>query len=1051
VFAEVSLPLEHQVQAAGYGVHPALLDACLHGALLDRVDQDADRPALPFAWSGVELFATGAFAARVRIAPDGDGGVTVRVADAAGRPLAAVDTLEMRDLPAPQAASGVGRWPEGLYRIDWRPLADGAAGATNGAAGNAAAGGFRVLDADAPDLAGLGDPVPPAVLVPVPGGSVEEAVTGALDLVRRWLADDRFADARLVFALAGDEPAQAAVGGLVRTAQTEHPGRFVLAHVSGDPEYRATAEAVAASDEPEIRVAGGRVTVPRLARPARGALSLPAEGPWRVDVAPEGSQDIVAAVPAPEAVAPLPAGHVRVAMGAAGLNFRDVIVSLGMVPGLEGVGPEGAGTVVETGPGVTGLAVGDRVMGLLPHAMAPVAVADARTVTRMPAGWTFEQGASVPVAFLTAWIGLIDEGRLARGERILIHAATGGLGLAALQLARHVGAEVFATASPAKHHLLRELGLDEDHIASSRDLGFRDRFLAATGGEGMDVVMNSLAGEFTDASLELLPRGGRFVEMGKTDVRAPEAVAANRPGVTYLYFDLLSEGPDRVRGALDVIAGLLTDGTLRPPRIETFDLHRAPEAFDTMRNAGHLGKIVLTLPRRLDPSRTVLITGGTGTLGGLLARHLVTEHGVRHLVLASRRGSAADGAAELAAELGALGAEVSVAACDAGDREALRKLLAGIPSEHSVGTVIHAAGLLDDATVEALTAERTLRVLRAKVRAAEYLDELTDGLDLDAFVLFSSVAGVLGTAGQANYAAANAALDAVARRRRLRGRPAVSLAWGLWRRASGMTGHLAGQDVGRLARTGVAPLDSADGLALFDAALAIGAPALVAARLDMPGLREQAAAGELPAVFRGLVGAGRRQTSAAAAGTAAGGTGGDETALERQLADASPEERERVLLGLVRSHAALVLRHGTARDIAPNRPFREVGFDSLTVVELRNRLNAATGLRLPSTVIFRHPTPALLTSRLHADLFPAGEGSGAPSPADVLGDLDRLRTTLLGIPDGDGAREAAAERLRELLGELDATGAGGLAEDPDLMPATDDEMFALIDKELGIE
>ncbi|WBB61306.1 SDR family NAD(P)-dependent oxidoreductase [Streptomyces sp. WMMC500] len=984
LFAEVSLPSGPAggppSAVAGYGIHPALLDACLHGALLGRIEERAARPALPFAWSGVELFATGATAARVHVVPNGEGTFALHVADATGRPLAAVDSLTLRESTADAAARAEdsGR----LYRIRSRPVPP-ASPAASGLPGPPC-----VLDERAPLLAALADPVPATVIAPVPdAGTAEDAASRALGLVQEWLADERFAGSRLAFAVTGEGPAQAAVAGLVRTARTEHPGRFALAHVTDDPGYRATAAALAGPDEPEIRVVAGQVAVPRLASAAGRLPTPPADEVWRIDAAVRGTLDGLAAVPAPEAAGPLPEGHVRIAMGAAGLNFRDVLVALDMYPGQGDLGVEGAGTVTAVGPGVTRPAVGDRVLGLVRGALGPVAVADARTLVRMPEGWTFAQGAAVPVGYLTAWMGLVDGAGLARGERVLVHTATGGLGLAALHVARHVGAEVFATAAPAKQHLLRRLGLDEDHIASSRDLDFRRRFRDATGGAGMDVVLHTLAGEFTDASLDLLPRGGRFVELGKTDVRDADAVAADRPGVVYRPFDLLAEDPGRVGDVLCRLVGLFAAGTLPPPPITSWDIREAPDAFETLKDAGHLGKAVLTLPRRLDPDRTVLVTGGTGTLGRLLARHLVTRHGIRHLLLAGRRGLGADGAEAFAAELTGLGAQVHVAACDVGDRRALGDLLAAVPADRPLGAVVHAAGTLDDGVVETLTPARLARVLRAKTQAAQHLDELTAGLDLDAFVLFSSVAGLLGTAGQANYAAANATLDALARRRRSRGLPAVSLAWGLWREAGGMTGHLHERDVQRLADAGVAPLDSAAGLALFDAALTGGEPVQVAARLDLPGLRRQAAAGELPALFRGLVGTVRPR---AAAGRPAGEPGADDGALARQLAGAPPEERRRVLLGLVRSQAATVLRHGTAQEIVPDRPFRELGFDSLTAVELRNRLTAAAGVRLPSTVVFRHPTPAELADRIHTELFPPGPEHAASTPTTRT---DGLTTT----------------------------------------------------------
>ncbi|MGH8794135.1 MAG: alpha/beta fold hydrolase, partial [Stackebrandtia sp.] len=532
-----------------------------------------------------------------------------------------------------------------------------------------------------------------------------------------------------------------------------------------------------------------------------------------------------------------------------------------------------------------------------------------------------------------------------------------------LQVARRLGAEVFATASPPKQHLLRQLGLDEEHIASTRTLDFRDRFLDVTGGAGMHVVLNTLAGKYTDASLDLLPGGGRFVELGKTDVRDPEKVAADHPGVDYRYFDL--DDPDEVGAGLRRLSELFSTNVFQPPLINAWPIDRAPEAFDLMRRAEHLGKIVFTMPRGRDADKTVLITGGTGTLGGLLARHLVAAHGVRHLLLTSRRGPEAEGAAELRARLEEMGAQVTVAACDAADRDAVAKLIADVPADRPLGTVIHAAGVLDDGVVEGLTAERTARVLRAKAESAAHLDALTAGLDLDAFVLYSSAAGALGSPGQANYAAATAYLDGLARDRRRRGLPATSLAWGLWEQESGMTRHLS-------RRKGRAGLGTEEGLALFDAALEADEPGVVAARLDVARLREQAAAGKLPPIFARLVAAPMRRAAAAPAATRE-----DSSALERKLAGATAAERERILLDVVRAHAAAVLRLGDTGELGADRAFREVGFDSLTSVELRNRLNAATGLRLPASLVFDHPTPAALARSLVPRLT-GGEASGEP-------------------------------------------------------------------------
>lgn len=404
--------------------------------------------------------------------------------------------------------------------------------------------------------------------------------------------------------------------------------------------------------------------------------------------------------------------------------------------------------------------------------------------------------------------------------------------MAAVQLARYLGAEVYATASPAKWDTLRAMGLDDEHIASSRSTDFAEQFLAATGGSGVRVVLGSLAGDIVEASLRLLADDGRLIEMGKTDVRDPDEVAADHPGVRYRAFDLGDVDPSRIGEMLAQLLELFHRGTLRPLPLTTWDVREAPEAFRFLGSARHIGKIVLTVPARLDPNGTALITGGTGTLGGLVARHLVTAHGIRNLVLAGRRGAAATGAAELRAELTALGATVTIAACDVSDREAVRALLSSVPAEHPLTAVVHSAGVLDDVTITGLGEERLDRVFGPKVDAALALHELTEGMDLAAFVLFSSAAATFGDAGQGNYAAANAFLDAFAQHRRALGLPATSMAWGLWAERSGMTGHLGVADVARMRRSGTLELTSAAGLAMFDAAVAGVDPQVVAMALD---------------------------------------------------------------------------------------------------------------------------------------------------------------------------------------------------------------------------
>ncbi|WP_344521074.1 type I polyketide synthase, partial [Paractinoplanes durhamensis] len=734
-----------------------------------------------------------------------------------------------------------------------------------------------------------------------------------------------------------------------------------------------------------------------------------------------------------QAAAGLVDGQLRLSVRAAGLNFRDVLVGLGMVPDQVGMGGEGAGVVTEVGPGVSGFAVGDRVFGIFRDAFAPVVVVDHRMVVRMPVGWSFEVAASVPVVFVTAMLGLRELGGVRAGERVLVHAAAGGVGMAAVQLLRYWGAEVYATASPGKWDVLRGMGFDDAHVASSRDAGFVGKF------PRVDVVLNSLAGSFVDASLGMLRPGGRFLEMGKTDIRDRGVVEAAFPGVSYQAYDLLDPGPARVGGLLADVVELFRVGVLRPVPVMPWDVRRAAEAFRFMSQARHVGKLVLSMPRGLDPDGAVLVVGGTGTLGAMVARHLVTGYGVRRLTLTSRRGLDAPGADDLRAELEGLGAEVSIVACDAADRVALASVLDAIPV---LTGVVHAAGVLDDGTVESLTAERVAAVLRPKVDAVVGLEELTAGRDVAMFTVFSSVAGVFGTAGQGNYAAANAAVDALMVARRGRGLPGLSLAWGYWSRDSGMTGHLDGADRARIVRTGLRPLSDADGLALFDAAHRVDESVLVPVALDIAVLQRQAEAGMLPAVCKGLVrGTGRR--------VAAASNGGSGTLAER-LTALPLSERRNLLLDMIRGDVATVLGHGAPGDIDPVVPFKDLGFDSLTAVELRNRLNAATGLTMSATAVFDHPNPAALTKHLLTEI--GGDPTPAvPAGAALRAELDRLEAALAAAPDSED-EDLVSARLEELVARWKQrrVPAAAAAVGDRLETATTDEVLAFINDELGI-
>ena len=1034
-----SLSEQQGAQGGSFGVHPALLDAALHALAVSALEEGAARGLrLPFSWSEVRLGARGASVLRVCLSPAGDGGVSVCAVDGTGARVCSVGSLVMRPVSVEQLG-GVRDAGGQLLCVGWVPVSGGA-----------------------PEV------VERLVLGGVQEGGVQEGgaagahvcVRETLKLVQEWLAEQRLADTRLAVVSSGavavgahedvTDLGVASVWGLVRSAQLEYPGRLVLIDVDGAPVSWEAVEVAAGCGEPQVAVRGGELFAPRLAPVGSGgALSAPVGVSWwRLEAGRGGTLEDLALVGCPEVGGALEAGQVRVGVRAAGVNFRDVLIALGVYPGEASVGGEGAGVVLEVGPGVEDLASGDRVVGLLRGAFGPVAVGERRLLARVPEGWSFAQAASVPVAFLTAYYALVDLAGLRAGERLVVHAATGGVGGAAVQLARYLGAEVFATASPGKWGVLEGMGVGEERIASSRTPEFRERFLEATGGRGVDVVLDCLAGELVDASLDLLSQGGRFVEMGKTDVRDPAVVAAEHAGVVYRAFELMDAGPERIQEMLGELWGLFERGVLSVPPVKCWDVRRAPEAFRFMSQARHVGKNVLMVPAVAGEwGGTALVTGGTGGLGALLARHLVVEHGVRSLLLASRRGLQAPGAQELAHELEGLGAEVRVRACDVSDCEQLRALLGEVPREYPLSVVVHAAGVLDDGVLEALSEERLGRVLAPKVDGAWHLHELTRELDLRAFVLYSSAVATLGGAGQANYAAANAFLDALAVHRRALGLPGVALAWGYWAQQTEMTGGLTESDRARIASGGMRALSDEQGLELFDAACGLEEAIVLPVKLDHATLRAHANTGELPPLLAELGAAGltRRARSERSTGRGTGTADQQRGGLARRLAGASAQERARVVLDVVRVHTATVLGHASPAAVEVRQTFKELGFDSLTAVELRNRLSRASGVRLPTTLVFDYPTPAELAEHLQG-VVASTNGSAARSSVEA--ELAELERRLASIAADDAGRATLTARLQRFLAGLNG-GSDAAQDDEDVRSATAQDVYELIDRELG--
>jgi polyketide synthase 12 len=1018
VFAEVALPTHAGISPAGFGVHPAVLDAALHAVIVATETADDDHQTgvlVPFSWQGVSLHAAGASAVRARIAPSGPSAVSVELADGLGLPVLSVASMVARPVSQHQLMAAVsGSGPDRIFEVIWSPASPGP---------HAEAPSHDVFESAPCD----DDPL----------AATYQRTHDALAALQSWLSEHDsgtlVVSTRGAMGLPGEDVtdlAGAAVWGLVRSAQTEHPGRIVLVDSDVPLDDTAIAEVLAVG-EPQVLVRGETVYSARVhgSGAVEALLVPPGDEPWRLGMSSKGTFENLAFEPIPNADAPLEPGQVRIAVRTMAANFRDVMIALGLYPDDDAVmGVEASGIVVETASEDGRFAIGDRVTGLFPEGTGSMATTDARLLMEIPSGWSYADAATAPVVFATAYYALTTLADAKAGQRVLVHAAAGGVGMAAVQLARHLGLEVFATASRGKWDTLRAMGFDEDHVADSRTCEFEDKFRAVTGGRGVDVVLDSLAGEFVDASLRLVAPGGVFLEMGKTDIRDPGVVAQEHPEVRYRAFDLFEAGADHIQQMLTDLATMFDDAALRPLPVTRFDVRRARAALRYLSQARHVGKVVLTVPSKpggaLGPG-TVLITGGTGMAGSALARHVVVQHGVRQLMLVSRRGPDAPGAAELVAELTAAGAQVQLIACDAADREALAKVVSDISVQHPLSAVIHAAGVLDDAVVTSLTPERVDAVLRAKVDAAWNLHELTRDANVSAFVMFSSMAGLVGSSGQANYAAANAFLDGLAVHRRAHGLPAMSLGWGLWDQASNMTGGLEAVDFARFARDGIVALSSAEAMRLLDTAMVVDEPFLLPARIDTTALRAKFDGGTLPPMFVDLINApARRQVDDSLAAAKS------KSALLQRLEGLPEDEQHAVLLELVRSHIATVLGNSTAEAIDPDKAFQELGFDSLTAVEMRNRLKAATGLALSPTLIFDYPNSAALAGYFRQELVGASTEStppAAPGEAEiqrVVASIPVKRLRQAGILDlllnlanetnGDGATETSEKDIADM-------------------------------------
>ena len=984
--ALVEITLPQQAPEGGYHAHPVILDACFQA--LAAVLPDDGLVRVPVAVARLHVLAPPAGPLFAHAVARAGGTADVTLLEPTGKPVVVMSGVALgvvdgssdrglhrvvwRQQDLPDSPGGGRRWllagPPGELQDALRRWAETSGVECSIGSEALSPGDLARLDPDA------------VVFVPSHDAPAEDCLRALLALTqavlqrpagqrppRLWVVTT---DVQPVLGAPVRGVEHAPLWGFIRTAAHEHPelqASCVDVDEAGvEPLVR---ELLADGPETQVALRASERYVARLTAEEAPVEGLPASSgaSFALGIDQPGILDQLSLrqIVTPRARP----GEVEIEVCAAGLNFLDVLLALGVIPddapqaldtGVR-LGGECAGTITAVGPDVSGLEVGDEVMAIAPAAFASRTVTQAHLVVRKPAALSFEAAAAIPIAFATAYHALIDVARLRSGDRILIHAATGGVGMAAVQIAQSVGATIYGTAgSETKRALLRSMDLAG--VMDSRTTAFADEVLAATGGEGVDVVLNSLSGPLIEQSLRALAEYGRFVEIGKRDYYEDRKLGLRQflKGISFTLVDLRSmtfRRPEVVRRLLAEIGDRFDRGVLKVPPVQAFPISKAAEAFSLMAKAGHIGKLVLTMgdPEvRLQPATTLhlrqaasyLITGGLGALGLIVARRLV-ERGAKHVVLAGR-GAPSGAAQRVIDELGAT-ATVLAVRLDVSQADQVDAVVARFGRDlPALAGVVHAAGTLDDGVISQQTWRRFERVLAPKVQGARNLDAATRTSDLDFFVLFSSAAAVLGSPGQSGYAAANAYLDGLAHRRRADGLPALSIDWGPWADV-GMAAS-EGARGGRLEALGVRSLRPQQGAEIFDR-LAAGN----AAQVTVLPLRRALTSTGLP-FFAEL-------TSAAAGGGAS---------IGRQILDAPAEARRDMMQAYLLEEAASTARLDRS-EVDVDTALDDFGFDSLMALEMKNRLERDLGIDIPAVTLIEGPTIAELTDVLLDQLAEAGQ------------------------------------------------------------------------------